>query len=597
MNTGINIKTDGRIISRLFRNSVISIIAAAIATMLGIVIDGVIIGRFLGTDSMAAYGLVTPVINLTTVFSGILATGAQINCAQHLGAGHKTKARHSFSTCMVLTIAISVVVMAIFLIFRFPISRLLGAQGKSAHLLKPTADYLLGVVFSFPSVLFLFEFNALMRLDGDANRVIFAVVTMTVLDVIGDLVNALVIHGGMLGMGLTTSISYFAALVIMLLHFTKKDIIFRFSFKGIRLRHAIDIFTTGSSSAVGSASAMLRSMVLNLIMVATVFSSTAVAALGVVNTVINFTSSTMMGVGMTTAMIAGVILGERDRNAAEMLVRVTIRMALLVSTILTVLLMVFAEYIAGAFGSSDGAEMVALATKGLRFYALSTILYGWNVAFINYMQGMKRMVIADIFCFLQNFVYVVIPAMILFHVFNLDIMAVWLSFVICESLVLATIYIIAAVKKRGLPCHAKDFLFLKEPFGVDEKNMLNLSIADEESIAAAGEAVTAFCQRKNAGEEQSALMGQFVDELCRHIMRFGFGDSKKHSIDIRVMLHNGKWSLRVRDNCKKFDVIEWVKLHEDEDETKHTAIRTVCRQAKNVKYLSTMDLNNITVTL
>ena len=125
--------------------------------------------------------------------------------------------------------------MAVMLIFRGDIAVLLGAHGKSAHLLAPTSDYLFGIVFSFPCVLFLFEFNSLMRLDGDANRVIVAVVVMTVLDIIGDLVNALVIHGGMLGMGLTTSISYFAALVIMLLHFTKKDIIFKFSFKGLQL--------------------------------------------------------------------------------------------------------------------------------------------------------------------------------------------------------------------------------------------------------------------------------------------------------------------------------------------------------------------------
>lgn len=49
-------KNNGKIISKLFRNSVISIIAAAIATMIGIVIDGIVIGKFLGEDSMAAYG-------------------------------------------------------------------------------------------------------------------------------------------------------------------------------------------------------------------------------------------------------------------------------------------------------------------------------------------------------------------------------------------------------------------------------------------------------------------------------------------------------------------------------------------------------------
>ena len=317
-------KNNGKIIGKLFRNSVLSIIAAAIATMLGVVIDGIIIGRFLGPDSMAAYGLVTPIINLATAFSGVLATGAQIICAQRLGAGNADKARRAFSMCMVITAIVATLMIVIMLIFRDPICVMLGARGNSAKLLSLTSDYLLGLLFSFPSVLLLFEFNALMRLDGDANRVIVAVVVMTILDVVGDLTNALIVHGGMLGMGLTTSISYFAALVIMLLHFTKKDIIFKFSLKNLKLRDLGEIIGTGSSSAVGSASAMLRNASLNQIMVASVLSSTAVAALGVVNTVLNFTSSTMLGVAMTTAMIAGMILGEQDRVAAEALIKVSV---------------------------------------------------------------------------------------------------------------------------------------------------------------------------------------------------------------------------------------------------------------------------------
>ena len=115
-------KNNGQIISKLFRKSVVSIILAAIATMLGIVIDGIVIGRFLGKDSMAAYGLVTPVINLATAFSGILATGAQIICAQRLGAGKKEKARQAFSMCMIITVCVAVLMMAVVLIFRDDIS-------------------------------------------------------------------------------------------------------------------------------------------------------------------------------------------------------------------------------------------------------------------------------------------------------------------------------------------------------------------------------------------------------------------------------------------------------------------------------------------
>lgn len=588
-------KNNGKIISKLFRNSVLSIIAAAIATMIGIVIDGIVIGRFLGPDSMASYGLVTPIINLATAFSGILATGAQIICAQHLGAGNADKARRAFSMCMVITAVVAAVMMIVVLVFRGEISVMLGARGKSAHLQGLTSDYLLGLVFSFPCVLLLFEFNALMRLDGDANRVIVAVVVMTLLDVIGDLVNALVVHGGMLGMGLTTSLSYFAALVIMLLHFTKKDIIFRFSFKNLKLKDLLEIITTGSSSAVGSASAMLRNTALNQIMVASVLSSTAVAALGVVNTVLNFTSSTMLGVAMTTAMIAGIILGEQDRVAAEALVKISVKTSVVVGAILTALLLIFADSIAGAFGSADGAKMVELASRGLRFYALSLIFYGLNVVFINYTQGMRRMVISNIVCFLDSFLFIVLPAFLLFGLLDTD--AVWIAFIIGESLNLLTIIIAAAVKKHGIPYKAKDFLFLKEPFGVPEGDVMDFSVTNEEQVIPASEAVTEFCDRKGASAKDSMMIALFVEELCNNIIEFGFSDGKKHGIDIRVIKINDGWTLRIRDNCRQFDPTEWIKLHDNEDPTTNIGIRMVCGMAKDVKYLSTMELNNLTITI
>ena len=485
--------------------------------------------------------------------------------------------------------------MVIMLVFRNDIAVLLGAHGKSAHLLGHTSDYILGIVFSFPCVLFLFEFNSLMRLDGDANRVVVAVVVMTVLDIAGDLINALVIHGGMLGMGLTTSISYLVALIIMLLHFTKKDIIFKFSLKGLRLKDLGEIFATGSSSAIGSASSMLRNTVLNQIMVATVLSSISVAALGVVNTVFNFTSSTMLGVAMTTAMIAGMILGEQDRIAAEALIKVTVKTSLVVGGILTVLLLAFADYIAGAFGSADGAQMVALAARGLRIYAISILFYGINVAFINYTQGMRRMVMSGTVCFLDNFPLIVLPALALFGALDSD--AVWWAFPIGEATCLVIIFVMAAVKKRRLPFRAKDFLFLKEPFGIAEENTLDFSVTQPEDIIDASSAVEAFCIEKGADSKQSMMLSLFVEELGNNIIRFGFVDGKKHSIDIRVMKLNDGWRLRMRDDCKKFDPTEWIKLHDSDDKTKNIGIRMVCGMAKDVNYLSTMELNNLSITI
>ncbi|MBR1534759.1 MAG: ATP-binding protein [Ruminococcus sp.] len=587
----------GKIISKLFRGTVASIIAATVAAMIGIVIDGVITSRFLGEDGMAAYTLVMPVVNLATAFSGILATGAQVVCAHHLGAGRKRRARKAFTACMIITVTVSVILMLVILFFRDPICIMLGA--KTDTLLRGSSDYLLGVMFTLPSVLFLFEFNSLMRLDGDANRVIVAVVVMTVLDIVGDLLNVLVIHGGLLGMGLATSISYGIGLVIMFLHFTKKDIIFHLYFRGMRMKDIIEIFVTGSSSGVGSASAMLRVAAINQILVgitSAAMASTVLAAFGVVNTVINLLSSVMVGIGMTCSTITGLMIGEKDRNAMLELVKVTVKTALIFGVVIGVVVFVGADGIAMIFQGDSSADMVPIAARGLRFYAFAIIIYGINNAFVNYTQGLRRMVISNIYCFLQNFVFVIVPALALSGMIkNPD--AVWISLIIAEVLTLIAIYCLAAYYKKGLPRSFNDFLFIEEPFGVAPENTLVFSIETQDAVVPASESVKEFCTERGASDKQAYLMSLFVEELSNNVIEHGFSDGKKHSIDFRVMNTDDGWVLRYRDNCKLFDPMEWLKLHETDEPGENIGIRMIAGMAEDVKYLSTMDLNNLTIYL
>jgi hypothetical protein len=381
----------------------------------------------------------------------------------------------------------------------------------------------------------------------------------------------------------------------MLLHFTKKDIIFKFSFKGLKLCDIRDILTTGSSSAVGSASSMLRNLVLNRILVATVLSGTAVAALGILNTVLNFTTSVMIGVGLTAAMIAGMILGEQDRSSAEYLVKVTVQVALVIGAALGILLFASADIIASTFGGEDGAEMVALAARGLRIYSVSIVLYGINNAFVNYTQGMRRMGFSNVFCFLQNFVFIVIPALALVGIMDVD--AVWFAFVIGEVLTLLSIIVLAGVLKRGFPFRARDFLFLKEPFGAPEDEVFEVSIGDRGEVIPASKAVEDFCSMKGATPKENCLLPLFVEELGNNITEFGIGSDKRRSLDIRVVRVEDGWILRLRDNCKAFNPTEWISLHEKDDPTANIGIRMVCGMAKSVNYLNTMDLNIITLRI
>ena len=448
-------------IPKLFYKNLAGMIVAAMMAMLGIVVDGIIISRYLGTSRMAAYGLAAPVTNLIMVFSGIFSSGSQVVCAQHIGEGNLAGARRTFSVCMAATLLLSAVLMAFLFFFHDEFCILLGAKGNSAVLLPLASEYLLGLLFSIPSVLLLFEFNGLMRLDNDPNRIIAAVVVMTLLDVVGDLLNVFVVHADMFGMGISTSISYAAALVIMLLHFRRKDTIFRFTFRDMRLSDLKDILVTGSSSAVGAGSAMLRNRVLNGIMLGTVSGVAATAALSVMNTILNITSCAMVGLGMTCSMFAGFISGKGDEEMAETLVRITAKTALIFAGVLFLILFPFAPYVIRVFEGVDSREMTAIASRGLRFYASGIFLYALNTSFINYTQGIRRIAISNVFCFLNNFVFIVIPAFALAGILDSD--AVWIAFIVTEVLTFLSIVGFTGWTRGHVPSRLSDYTFLKIP--------------------------------------------------------------------------------------------------------------------------------------
>ena len=588
-------KKSDSLIDRVFKNSLISLTAAVVVTMLGIVIDGIVIGRFLGPECMAAYTLATPISNLVMALSGLMTEGTQVMCALNLGKGNVKRARNVFSICMIATLVVSAVLVAAILLFTNDITSLLGAHGDSAGLQPLVGDYLVGLAFSFPATILLFEFNSLMRLDGDSMRVIVAVVTMTALDIAGDLLNALVIGGGMFGMGLATTISYLVALGIMLLHFRKRDIIFKFSFKGLKLGYLKDILVSGCPSAVGNVATMARNFTLNQIMLATALSTIAVGALGVLNVVQGFVSCVLIGVGMTTGMIAGMILGEQDRASAERLVRAAMRTALALGVVLAVIVFAFAGGIASLFGSSDGTEMVELASRGLRFYALSVILYGANNAFVNYTQGMRRTGLSACFCFLQNFVFIAAVALAFRGILDSD--AVWVAFPAGEALTTIAIVALAAFLKCGLPTSAKDFLFLKEPFGAPPDDVLDVTISNMNEVMSACEEAGKFCRARGADDKTCYRVPLFIEELGSNIVEYGFAAEEGKLLEIRIVHLEDGWVLRLRDNCKAFDPFKWIELNQSDDPTVNMGIKLVVGMAKEATYVSTLNLNMITLRI
>ena len=74
-------------IKRVFRQMLVTQIVSAMTVMLCMLIDSIMIGRFLGVDSMTAYGLATPVLLVFAAFGSLLSAGIQVMTGKTMGTG------------------------------------------------------------------------------------------------------------------------------------------------------------------------------------------------------------------------------------------------------------------------------------------------------------------------------------------------------------------------------------------------------------------------------------------------------------------------------------------------------------------------------
>ena len=120
-------------INKLFKQMLLTQILSSMTVTLCMLIDSMMIGRFLGVDAMTAYGLASPVLLVFAALGCLVSAGVQVMCGKTMGSGDKKGTNACFTVSVVLWAGISVVGLIAVLGFTDPICTLLGAgeQGQS----------------------------------------------------------------------------------------------------------------------------------------------------------------------------------------------------------------------------------------------------------------------------------------------------------------------------------------------------------------------------------------------------------------------------------------------------------------------------------
>lgn len=582
-------------IKKVFRQMLLTQILSSLTVMICMFVDSVVIGRFLGVNAMTAYGLTNPVLLIFAAFGSMLSAGIQVLCGKTMGRGDRNATDACYTTSLLFGGSAAVLGLILILAFVGPVSTLLGAGAPSPDnvVYSLTRDYLTGFIIGAPAFLLAQILIPYLQMGGKRVHVAAAVVAMTLSDILLDLLNVFVFHGGTFGMGLASSLSYYLALIIGGAWFLRKDCLFRFRPRDARLKLCGELVRGGTPTMVNQISVVLLVFLTNKILLS-LSSTLAVAAFSVISTVSNLCTCFGAGIGSVALTLGSVFYGDEDRNTLLTVVRTSLRTGVILGAAVMAAVFLLSPVLVGLF-LTDAPEAAGMAVQGMRLYALSLPFSVLVSSMKNYYQGIGRTAFSQLLSFVQSFAFKAVFILLLSRF--LGTTGVWLSWLCGEAASLLLLCVVVWKRSCRVSLDHAAYALLPDDLGGGEE--FRMTVRDLAGAVEASAGADDFCRRHGVSSRNSTLISLCIEEMVSNIVEHGFTKDRRrdHSVDVRVSPGESGTRIRIRDNCVHFDPVAYPGLHAGDDAASHVGIRMVMKMVKEANYICSLGLNNLTLVV
>ena len=586
-------KNNGQLIKKTFFSLMLINAISMLFSIACTVIDTIVTGRFLGTDAVAAAGLVQPVLMALNALAMLFGPGISLVCSRYIGKAMKERVNQVFTLVMTAILIVFATVSILLYALAPAIAAAVGGSA-SAAIVTMTADYLRGYAFGVLPMNLSMTLASLMMLDNDRGLAIAQMLTLLVGDVVLDLLNVLVFHGGMWGMAVATSVSQVLGLLVILTHFLKKNRILHLSFRGLQAGDLAEVMRSGIPNLITLGGQTARSLCFNFLLL-TVAGSGAVAAMTVGNTVMSLVGAGLAGAITATATLTSLLYGEEDRNGLAQTLAVSLRTTVSVVTVIVLLLAAFARPLSGLFLEDGSEETLRQAARFVRFITLQTLFMAPSYSLGGAYMGVKQLRLNSIIALMRDCVLQIACTWSLTKLFGLA--GFEISLIVSAILLLCFCIAIPWVKNRRFPRSFADLLMLPDSFGPAPEAVYAASAETVEDVMKISQEIQSFCRARNAEPRLANLASLFVEEMAKNTVTHGFNKDRPGSVDIRLVFYDDVRVIRFRDNGMPFNPVEWLEKNHPEDPASGIGIRMIVAMAKDVNYISAVGWNNLMITL
>ncbi|MCR4922395.1 MAG: hypothetical protein K5931_00075 [Lachnospiraceae bacterium] len=515
-------------INKKFFQFLLPSLLSGLAMSLNEFVDSIIVSQLLGASAMSMVGMASPIMFLFAIVSIMLGVGGSTVYAEYAGKQEKKKSEEVFSTVMIVSLIVSVIIAVTGIVFIDQLTEKMCVNQDLIPVFKPyTMVLILSGVLIIPVQTLVSFFPAFGRPQ-----------TATIVNILANGVNLLMdmvyisfFGSGLKGAAIATLTGYLTGVIFIVVIILTKKVSLPFTKPG---RESLSLLgesvTRGAPGAIGQLGFLIKVSFCNHIstklggMVGIATFSLCIQAFSIV-------SIGMSGVISAMVPIGSVLMGQRDFKGIKILLKSVFIVQFAASLIFTVLFEAFPQLLCYIYNYSG--EYAKEAITGIRIFSPMFVFRGFILIIMYYFQIVGRKLYASVISAVDGFAGLIPIILILTPFFGIK--GLWLAFPVLSILMIVFIMIINL-------CIARNSMGKYEGVMLLDTEERNVSVYDatflrgKDTISDFVLSLQDFCKTNISSKKTEMLVALATEEMLSYVSDHGVNKNAVEQIDLLVKI-------------------------------------------------------------
>ncbi len=351
-------------------------------------VDTIVVGKFIGSNALAAVGSSFAIIVFITSIIIGLSMGVSVLLSQFYGAKELEKMKETIITATIVIGFVTIILMIVSLMF---IDNILALFNMPQQLIEDSKSYLIIILVG---LLFTYVYNlgtALLRAIGDSKRPLYFLIISSVINIFLDLIFVINLNLGVKGVALATIIAQGVSAILVVIYISKKVTFIKFTIKDIKFKKESFLLVIRYSVLTSIQQSIMN---LGILIVQGLVNSFGVVVMAAFAAAVKIDSFAYMPVQDFGNAFSTYVAQNKGANLEERIIdgiKSAGKVIIIFSIITTSLVLIFSKNLMLLFVNKGESEVIRIGVEYISIVAIFYFLIGFLFMFYGLFRGLGEL--------------------------------------------------------------------------------------------------------------------------------------------------------------------------------------------------------------